>query len=674
MESRRWFGALAIGLLASGTALGQNMDPLTPVSKDFPAVREWVELLTRSNETDWEAKLSVRMRFRSPMCKDKCPVVDTSTFVLPWVNKSATQYVAAPTVKMRGWVGLDEIPQPPTLFDNPLGRQAQQGLRMDAPPGGTFNFFQLTERRDSRGSLAQDAFGSGYVRGMFIQAEVTYRCLTSNVRLNEAEAATARWPKTWPEEAQAAFAPQAYLDTAFDAVTGNVYDLDQSEIRDYATAILKTNGVQHPQDLPPTELAREVAGAVLPGLLSRGRAVAISGIQWTPNGPAVKLSLSDPGPGGSVPPQPRVIAGFYMRDVISVMEDGAGNDAERACVLAAVYRSLGLPARVMIGFEAGRDDNDKLARRLSDLSADKVGRTPQEIRKQIDERDQKAADRNAKNLQALRDRAATQTTVHWPAFRFPDSVTPRKPEHVKPVQGPIVTANGPANTPNSPGMKGKWPGGMNGKAPQATKGQWPGSTAPMPPSKPKSGVDAAMKRYLDEFSAQQGRLLTARFWVEFGVFDPEKGLGWIPVDPGSGAEDWRFGTVEDSERVVVVATNFWPTTIRHLAPFCFQTKYDEIVYLTLGRDGALTGMQGQPSLSKPGYQDRMPAGLWGMFMGPEENVSLWQEIGFEARRPSRRGDEMPLTRPTEEPLETKRPTPDADPTLLRRQPQGEATK
>src|SRR5262249_34252254 len=40
------------------------------------------------------------------------------------------------------------------------------------------------------------------------------------------------------------------------------------------------------------------------------------------------------------------------------------------------------------------------------------------------------------------------------------------------------------------------------------------------------------------------------------------GLGWVPVDLGKGGSSAKVGSVDGSEKLVVLATNFWPSSIR----------------------------------------------------------------------------------------------------------------
>lgn len=59
-----------------------------------------------------------------------------------------------------------------------------------------------------------------------------------------------------------------------------------------------------------------------------------------------------------------------------------------------------------------------------------------------------------------------------------------------------------------------------------------------------------------------------------------KQLIWVPIDPGSGGNSWKFGTLDNSESIVALATNFWPKDVQFvgreyesLVRFGTQWKY-----------------------------------------------------------------------------------------------------
>lgn len=61
------------------------------------------------------------------------------------------------------------------------------------------------------------------------------------------------------------------------------------------------------------------------------------------------------------------------------------------------------------------------------------------------------------------------------------------------------------------------------------------------------------------------RPATVVAWVEFATFDPELNeLIWVPIDPGSGGNSWKFGKLDNAEHIVALATNFWPKDIQFI--------------------------------------------------------------------------------------------------------------
>lgn len=579
----------------AGVAAGQTIVPLGPLNDSPAPTREWSSLVERKSGKDWDVRLSFRMCFDNP-CPTSAdqspkPVVTQATFVLPWVLMGATQRTDPETVAMRGWLKVDEVPQPSLDLSSFPGMQRQRGLPVAAPAGQVFRWSSEIKNSKS-GNFSRGTWDEP--PALFFQGEVSYRCRTHDVVLNQREAEGVRWPNQWPPEAWATFEKQAYLDLDFDSKTGLAAPLDQDLIRKIAMNVLNSGGVKDPKDVSPMALAQAIAASVLPELKPVGTAQLFSAHTYglvSHKG----IAFVDATPGADVPPIVGTSAGFYVRNVLTVMETREANDAERACVLAALYRAVGLPARVMIGFEAERSDESKLARRLADVPGEKVGRSPDELRRQIEERDNKQREKLAA------DQALKAKMKGWPGapmLRWPMSKGSSWPSHA-------------GNSPS-----------------QASMTPWPAAS-----SQPKAL--SPMERYARELLKASNKLKRARFWVEFAAVDPEKGLAWVPVDPGQGGNDWRFGTIEDSERVVVVATNFWPTTISQLSTYSYLGSHQETGLFGVDSASRIWHM---PCLSRvvktPALPQRMPAGLWGMFTGPQTAVATWQEIGFQANRAS----------------------------------------
>lgn len=624
----------ALCALASTAALAQTVAPIRLAKDDPPPTREWREVLRETKSKTWDVTLAVKTRFdgRGVQLPHQpppgTPKVSKATFVLPWVKQSATQRGDGETVKMRGWLDLEPMDQPWQRLESPPGLERLEGVHISAPDGQTFDFFIHPDKKRAvrkvmppstrapasgmkiggKPSGTQNASPTVVkttvdASGLFAQFEIRYTTTSHRVKLDRDVADHAGWPASWPPEAMGAFEKQAYLDTDFDPATGEVYDLDPDALDDLAHQVLQQGGLQDAKQVSPVVLAEGVANSVLPSLQVYGGAQLFATANFrNDRGDAVFIDLS---PGGEVPMMEGLCAGFFVRNTLEIVESGRANDAERAVVLAAIYRRLGLPARVMIGYEAEEDAKEKLAKRLQDVPPEKIARTPEGLRKQIEEDNAEREKNRQESLAKNPQKSQPLMWPHLPPFKF---VIPKrmqvKPKYERPKWG---------------GYRPTWGGGR-----------------PRTGYKPRVytivvGPDLTPKA--EELLRNSRKLKRVKFWIEFALYDPERGLAWVPVDCGSGARDFRFGEVEDAERYVAVATGFWPTQIQRLYVFGEreQGHADESVLFGLDPRGKIFDFADLLGLS-PQFPPRMPAAFWGMFTEPETARVVWQEVGFTANR------------------------------------------
>lgn len=629
---------IASVLCVSAAATAQTVAPIRLAKDDPPPTREWREVLRETQSKTWDVTLAVKTRFdnrgdsQPGQPSREPPKVSKATFVLPWVKLSATQRSDGETVKMRGWLDLQPMDQPWLRLESPPGLERLGGVQISAPEGQTFDFdINPGKRRAVRkvvppstqapaggmrvgakpgAAPVQPAAPKAVTRsvdasGLYAQFEIRYVTTSRRVKLDRDVAQHAGWPASWPPEALGAFEKQAYLDTDFDPSTGEIYDLDPDELDDLAHQVLQQGGLEDAKQVSPLVLAEGVANAVLPGLQPYGGAQLFATANFVAGGgDAVFLDLS---PGGDVPLMQGICAGFFVRNALEIMESGRANDAERAVALATVYRRLGLPARVMIGYEADEDTKEKLAKRLRDVPPEKLPKTPEELRRQIQEDN---AAKEKKRQEETSKLALKSQPLMWP------NLPPFKFVPVKKVQWKY--AGVPRRKYNGrPKLQGNRP-----------------KTGYVPPVESKR-VGPDLGPVAEELIQNSRKLKRVKFWVEFALFDPERGLAWVPVDCGSGGNDFRFGEVDDAERYVAVATGFWPTQIQHLYVFGREQQGDADESVLFGTDARgkiadysiLMGMHME-------FPPRMPAGFWGMFTGPETGRVIWQEVGFNADRAS----------------------------------------
>jgi hypothetical protein len=153
------------------------------------------------------------------------------------------------------------------------------------------------------------------VAGMDASLEVRWEVESFNTVLDEAVAVTLPWPARWPAAAQSALAPALFIES------------DSAEVRDMMKQI--TNGVD-PRTIPPVHVAKAIAGAVMERFVPTGEGLLANG-----DGTAM---------------------GFELRGAKAMTADGRGSQHDLACLLTAVYRAAGLPARVVVGIDNGRSD------------------------------------------------------------------------------------------------------------------------------------------------------------------------------------------------------------------------------------------------------------------------------------------------------------------------------
>lgn len=596
-----WAASIAILASAPG-ALGQILAPL-PESPDFPKpTREWPGMLRVKSEKVWQATVSVKAALFSPRNEDgsldAAAIVNKATFVLPWVPSSATQVSDQQSVTLRGWLGGMPMPDRQVWITSPEGMQRLRGLVLQAPGSSKLDFVQMT--KDPRdGALLTTPSVAKKNEGLYAQLELQFIATSRDVALNESLANNATWPSQWPPEALSAFENQVFLDLAVDPWTRHLHEISQQTLASVAKEVLQWGGETDPKRQKPAILAKGVAAVVLPGLTPFGDGTVPMTDQ---NGRNLRTTDST-GTSSGMPVIYNTTLGVDVRDVVSVLRDGYPNPAERAMVLAAIYRKLGLPARVMVGFEADRDNDTQLAKRLSQA------RDLKDL-KNLDEVKRKLAEADAERAKKIKPFEPLNSTM-WP------DLPPI--EWVK-----LKTRMPPLPTPPSAGAGLRGGGGKPAPAELKHKSQSPKDRL-KDPSKPAEAASRPITLQAGERKSYSNRK-RLRFWVEFALYNPEQGLAWVPVDPGSGANDWHFGSVDGAERIVVLGTGFWPAGLEIVDRLGDPAQ--PLSHLKRNWRGRSSNFYDRP--------DGLPAAFWGFFTQPAQARVYWQQLGFEATRASTR--------------------------------------
>ncbi len=149
------------------------------------------------------------------------------------------------------------------------------------------------------------------VEGNDTQLHVEYQMTCWNTVFDEDLARTVPWPRgAWPAVAASALKPQMFIES------------NDPAIRALVARLLSD---QDPKTQPPVVLAKHLAGEV--------------------------LAMVQPSGNGLVFNRNSSFRGFVLRGAVAMAGEPKGSPHDVACLLTAVYRAAGLPARVVIGYD-----------------------------------------------------------------------------------------------------------------------------------------------------------------------------------------------------------------------------------------------------------------------------------------------------------------------------------
>lgn len=334
-------GLVIAGLLTlvCGQALGQNKQttppkdaqgtlPKQPATAATPAANGELApgpYITREMPKDWTLRSRVRITSNPPgvgaqilalppgQLRDDNAVnlanqagfkFQTLTMVFPVAPETAASSPLEGDV-IEGWLKVDDK----EVVDHP-NIKSRQGSGKLLGAGA-----RLAQFTTQTGSGANEV-ANGVAREVQMQVEVPMTCYRT--RFDEKAAMDVDWPKNdWPAVVKAVFQPQVYVETGYD---GKPYDA--AKIKE--TAVKWAGG--DPHLLRPVELAKTLAAEV------------VRNIQPSGDGKAV-LRTGE-------------LQGFLLNGVDQTLATGKGTEYDITCLLTALYRAAGLPARVIIGVEA----------------------------------------------------------------------------------------------------------------------------------------------------------------------------------------------------------------------------------------------------------------------------------------------------------------------------------
>lgn len=309
MASRRLLAAgMALGL-ATGVAFGQYGKPKNKPPKDSQEPK----ILERLKPHDWTLTTTVTVRIDQSHPDSKgMPTTtgfkfDTASVIFPVLVDTASS-VTAPT---RPAENLEE------------GRPYAWGRLM------------LNDQTvDEHPSYLTDypcgvRLGKWIARdwaGQEVSLEVKLPVTSYQTRFDEKTAALATWPDAWPDAAASCFKAQYWID-ADPKKGGGAYDM--APVKDL---VKRATAGKDPKAVGPVMLAKVLAMEVMEAIQPSGQ-----GLNFARTGE---------------------LEGVDLKGAPQTILDGRGSDYDMVCVLAAVYRAAGLPARTVIGLDVGESKAD----------------------------------------------------------------------------------------------------------------------------------------------------------------------------------------------------------------------------------------------------------------------------------------------------------------------------
>jgi Transglutaminase-like superfamily len=153
---------------------------------------------------------------------------------------------------------------------------------------------------------------------------IKIRAQCYSTEMDEAAAMKLTWPANWTKTLQSCFEPQMYIDVGPDAA------YDMTPVKDLVKRWMRG---KDPKSQPPMLVAK-----VLAGELSKYVQLSGSGIA---NGRMGQVE------------------GLQLQGAAETARKGRGSPFDAVALMAAVYREVGLPARIVVGWDSGKSkEND----------------------------------------------------------------------------------------------------------------------------------------------------------------------------------------------------------------------------------------------------------------------------------------------------------------------------
>lgn len=276
--------------------------------------------LTRTDPQDWILKSSITLTPNlnglvqdGSLSKNETYTIEQGTIFYPLAMRSASHDRDPETVEAT------------LLFDNGRKVPLKQSL-VDSVGGGL-----PLHSGETYGNWVFEDVKIGPV----MLFEVSSRLTSWNTRFNEKEAMKIDWPTgSWPEEAASTFEDELFINEGFEGA----YETD------YITRLAEKIVKGKAKSQPPMVSAKWIAGEVAK--------------MYQPNG---RSMITDTRPATAAQPG-MAIGAFSAFNVLGAelaAKERNGSPADMSLLLTALYREVGLPARLVVGYVAGGNGGDE---------------------------------------------------------------------------------------------------------------------------------------------------------------------------------------------------------------------------------------------------------------------------------------------------------------------------
>lgn len=294
--------------------------PAAPVAPATPPVvsKQIIEpgpYVTRSDARDWTFKATINVAALSwdqivtdPSTGKQAALPKHEEFVFDnlWVVFPLIPQTASSVPVEKGWTGKMRIQNRILTEEVQVIPNLAAGTRLG----------KLTAKNED---------------GQAINFEYTIRMTSYKTKFDEAKALNVQWPKgDWPANAKSCFQEQLFLDSFPDGNTAGSKNMDKDALKNLVNGWLKTAGIKDPRDVSPVQLAKFLTGRVSENFQPAG-----DGLGMSRNG---------------------LVQGIALQPIPFTIQRGRGSEFDITNLLVAIFRQVGLPARIVISQEASAQD------------------------------------------------------------------------------------------------------------------------------------------------------------------------------------------------------------------------------------------------------------------------------------------------------------------------------